>query len=122
MIGSSCVRACASRAAGEMCIRDSPYAFLAVPITTAMFTELADMQAEGDAEGVKRGIIGGTNQILFFMIPFALYLMVFALPLVTLYHAGAFTMDNVNSIATYMTCLLYTSCRRPRLPPARGHP
>ena len=40
-----------------------PYAFLAVPITTAMFTELADMQAEGDAEGVKRGIIGGTNQI-----------------------------------------------------------
>ncbi|MFQ9181654.1 MAG: lipid II flippase MurJ [Eggerthella lenta] len=76
-----------------------PYAFLAVPITTAMFTELADMQAEGDAEGVKRGIIGGTNQILFFMIPFALYLMVFALPLVTLYHAGAFTMDNINSIA-----------------------
>ena len=84
-----------------------PYAFLAVPITTAMFTELADMQAEGDAEGVKRGIIGGTNQILFFMIPFALYLMVFALPLVTLYHAGAFTMDNVNSIATYMTVLAF---------------
>ena len=84
-----------------------PYAFLAVPITTAMFTELADMQAEGDTEGVKRGIIGGTNQILFFMIPFALYLMVFALPLVTLYHAGAFTMDNVNSIATYMTVLAF---------------
>ena len=47
------------------------------------------------------------NQILFFMIPFALYLMVFALPLVTLYHAGAFTMDNVNSIATYMTVLAF---------------
>ena len=29
-----------------------PYAFLAVPITTAMFTELADMQAEGNAKGV----------------------------------------------------------------------
>ena len=72
-----------------------------------MFTELADMQAEGDTEGVKRGIVGGTNQILFFMIPFALYLMVFALPLVTLYHAGAFTMDNVNSIATYMTVLAF---------------
>ena len=24
-----------------------PYSFLAVPITTAMFTELSDMQAEG---------------------------------------------------------------------------
>ena len=82
-----------------------PYAFLAVPITTAMFTELADMQAEGDAEGVKRGIVDGTNQILFFMIPFALFLIVFSLPLVTLYHAGAFTMDNVSSIATYLSVL-----------------
>ncbi len=81
-----------------------PYSFLAVPITTAMFTELADMQAEGNAEGVKRGIVSGTNQILFFMIPFALYLMVFSLPLVTLYHAGAFTMENVSSIASYMAC------------------
>ncbi|RDB60803.1 virulence factor MviN [Gordonibacter sp. 28C] len=84
-----------------------PYAFLAVPITTAMFTELADMQAEGNTEGVKRGIVGGTNQILFFMIPFALYLMVFALPLVSLYHAGAFTMENVSSIATYMAVLAF---------------
>lgn len=80
-----------------------PYAFLAVPITTAMFTELADMQAEGNLEGMKRGIVGGTSQILFFMIPFALYLAVFSLPLVTLYNAGAFTMENVPSIATYLS-------------------
>ncbi|WP_290996249.1 murein biosynthesis integral membrane protein MurJ [Gordonibacter sp.] len=79
-----------------------PYSFLAVPITTAMFTELADMQAEGNAAGVKRGIVSGTNQILFFMIPFAMYLMVFALPLVTLYNAGAFTMENVSSVASYL--------------------
>lgn len=84
-----------------------PYAFLAVPITTAMFTELADMQAEGNVEGVKRGIVSGTNQILFFMIPFALYLIVFSLPLVTLYHAGAFTMDNVSSIANYLAVLAF---------------
>ncbi len=79
-----------------------PYSFLAVPITTAMFTELSDMRAEGDMEGVKRGIVGGTNQILFFMIPFAMYLAVFSMPLVTLYHAGAFTMEHVTSIATYL--------------------
>ncbi len=79
-----------------------PYSFLAVPITTAMFTELSDMRAEGNMEGVKRGIVGGTNQILFFMIPFAMYLAVFSLPLVTLYHAGAFTMDSVTSIASYL--------------------
>ena len=79
-----------------------PYSFLAVPITTAMFTELSDMQAEGNTEGVKRGIVSGTNQILFFMIPFAMYLAVFSMPLVTLYHAGAFTMENVSAIATYL--------------------
>ena len=79
-----------------------PYSFLAVPITTAMFTELSDMQAEGNMEGVKRGIVSGTNQILFFMIPFAMYLAVFSMPLVTLYHAGAFTMENVSAIATYL--------------------
>ena len=79
-----------------------PYSFLAVPITTAMFTELSDMRAEGNMEGVKRGIVGGTNQILFFMIPFALYLATFSMPLVTLYHAGAFTMEHVSSIATYL--------------------
>ncbi len=79
-----------------------PYSFLAVPITTAMFTELSDMRAEGNMAGVKRGIVGGTNQILFFMIPFALYLATFSMPLVTLYHAGAFTMEHVTSIATYL--------------------
>lgn len=84
-----------------------PYSFLAVPITTAMFTELAEMEAMGDAEGVKRGIVSGTNQIIFFMIPFALYLMVFSLPLVSLYNAGAFTAENVSSIATYMSVLAF---------------
>ena len=53
------------------------------------------MQAEGNAKGVKRGIVSGTNQILFFMIPFALYLMVFSLPLITVFRAGAFTAENV---------------------------
>lgn len=79
-----------------------PYSFLAVPITTAMFTELADMQADGNIEGVKRGIVSGTNQILFFMIPFALYLIVFATPLITMYHAGAFTEENIPTVASYL--------------------
>ena len=80
-----------------------PYSFLAVPITTAMFTELSEMQSDGDGEGVKRGIVSGTNQILFFMIPFSFYLVVFSLPLVTLYHAGAFSLDSVSVIASYLS-------------------
>ena len=60
------------------------------------------MQADGNVEGMKRGIVDGTNQILFFMIPFALYLAVFSLPLVMLYHAGAFSLDSVHTIASFL--------------------
>ncbi|MEE0519497.1 lipid II flippase MurJ [Slackia sp.] len=82
-----------------------PYAFLTVPITTAMFTEISEMHANGNMRGFRHGIISGTNQIVFFMVPFALYLVVFAEPLVTLYHIGAFTEDNISQIALYLAAL-----------------
>ena len=82
-----------------------PYSFLAIPITTAMFTELSEMKAEGDMRGVTRAITNGTAQIMFLLVPFALYLMVFATPLVTLYHVGAFTTDNITRIASYLAVL-----------------
>lgn len=82
-----------------------PYAFLTVPITTAMFTEISEMHAKGNLRGFKRGLASGTNQILFFMVPFALFLIVFAEPLVTLYHIGAFTEENIGQIALYLAAL-----------------
>ena len=77
-----------------------PYSFLAIPITTAMFTELSEMKAEGDMKGVVSAITNGTAQIMFLLVPFALYLAVFSVPLVTLYHVGAFTMENIQSISS----------------------
>ena len=82
-----------------------PYSFLAIPITTAMFTELSEMKADGDMKGVTHAIASGTAQIMFLLVPFALYLMVFSVPLVTLYHVGAFTMENITSIASYLAVL-----------------
>ena len=82
-----------------------PYAFLTIPITTAMFTEISDMYAHGDMVGLKAGVISGVNQIIFFMIPMALFLVIFATPLVTLYHIGAFTADNITQIALYLAFL-----------------
>ncbi len=82
-----------------------PYAFLTVPITTTLFTEISDMQTRGDMDGFKRAVVSGTNQILFFMVPFMLYLIVFAEPLVTLYHIGAFTQENISQIAIYLIAL-----------------
>ena len=55
--------------------------------------------------GVVAGIIDGTRQVLFLMIPMALYLMVFSTPLVTLYHIGAFTADAIGQIASYLAVM-----------------
>lgn len=82
-----------------------PYSFLAIPVATAMFTELSDMQAAGDLAGALRGVTGGAAQIFFLMIPFGLYLIVFSQPLVTLYHIGAFTEDAIGQIARYLAVM-----------------
>ena len=82
-----------------------PYSLLAIPITTALFTELTHLHEDGDHDGFVRAVTSGTSQIMFLLIPFALYLVVFAFPLVTLYHFGAFTMDNVAQIAAFLAGL-----------------
>lgn len=79
-----------------------PYAFLAVPITTAMFTELSELHANGNMDGFKAAIVNGSRQIFFLTIPFAMFLAVFAYALVNLYHAGAFTEEHVAGVATYL--------------------
>lgn len=79
-----------------------PYAFLSVPLSTTLFTELSDMAAGGDRRPMMRTIAMGCQQSLFFMVPFALYLMVFAAPLVSLFQAGAFTSESVDMVASYL--------------------
>ena len=44
---------------------------------------------------------------MFLLVPFALYLAVFSVPLVTLYHVGAFTMENIQSISSYLVVLAF---------------
>ena len=85
-----------------------PYGFLAVPITTAMFTELSELIANENMEGFKAAIVNGSRQILFLTIPFAIYLAVFAYALVNLYHAGAFTMEHVTGVATYLIFVAFS--------------
>lgn len=79
-----------------------PYSLLAIPITTALFTELTHLHEDGDAKGFAACVTQGTSEIMFLLIPFALYLVVFSTPLVTLYHFGAFTMENVAQIAAFL--------------------
>ena len=79
-----------------------PYAILTVPITTAMFTELSDSWAKGDEKDFKEGISSGMGQILFFMVPFALYLVVFSMPLVSILASGGFTAEALDMTSSYL--------------------
>ena len=79
-----------------------PYAILTVPITTAMFTELSDSWARGDERSFREGISSGMGQILFFMVPFALYLIVFSMPLVSVLASGGFTAEALDMTASYL--------------------
>ena len=82
-----------------------PYAILAIPITTAMFTELSESVSKGDMEAYKRGVSMGTGQIMFFLVPFSLYLIVFSEPLITLLAAGRFSSDDIAMTASYLAVL-----------------
>lgn len=81
------------------------YAILVVPITTTLFTEISDMYAENNMTGVKKAIISGTNQIFFFMIPFMLYLIVYSVPLISLFQVGAFSEESTYATAAYLGAL-----------------
>ena len=82
-----------------------PYAFLAVPVTTTLFTELAGMVADRDDAAVRRTIISGTQQNFFSMVPFMLYLIVFAVPLVSLFRAGSFDWTSVSLVRGYLAVM-----------------
>lgn len=82
-----------------------PYSLIAIPLTTALFTELTHFLEDGNEAGFVGAVSSGTSQIVFLLIPFAMYLVVFSKPLVTLYHSGAFTMENVEQIARYLSAL-----------------
>lgn len=82
-----------------------PYAFLAVPVTTTLFTELAGMVADCDHAAVRRTIVSGTQQNFFSMVPFMLYLIVFAVPLVSLFRAGSFDWTSVELVSGYLAVM-----------------
>ena len=82
-----------------------PYSLLAVSITTALYTELARDAACGDDDAVRRGISAGIGQMFFYLVPFALYLIVFSYPLNMVYCAGKFTLDGVALVSEYLVYL-----------------
>lgn len=82
-----------------------PYSVLSIPITVAMFTELSALWAKGDRDGYLRGLTKGASEILFTLMPFMLYLVVFAEPLMLLLRSGRFTAEDASLTAFYLRFL-----------------
>lgn len=82
-----------------------PYSVFAIPITTAMFTELSSFVASGRIKRFVQGLAHGSGQILFLLIPFALYLMVFSPCLANMLKSARMTAEDVEILSTYIIWL-----------------
>ena len=82
-----------------------PYALIAASLSTALYTELSHDAQEKDYDSVRTGISRGVAQMLFFLIPFALYLIVFARPLNMIYCAGKFDKSGVALVSEFLVYL-----------------
>lgn len=75
-----------------------PYGIVAAALSMALFTELADLDAKGDKAGFTVMFAKGFKTTLFLIVPLAACLMALAVPLVSLYHAGEFTQEDVDAV------------------------
>ena len=82
-----------------------PYALIAASLSTALYTELSHDAQEQDYDSVRTGISSGVAQMLFFLIPFAMYLIVFARPLNMIYCAGKFDESGVALVSEFLIYL-----------------
>jgi putative peptidoglycan lipid II flippase len=76
-----------------------PYGVLAVALSTAMFTEMSSSAAKGDLSAFRDNVRSGLRGTFFLIIPMATLLYVMSSMLVTLYHAGRFTADDIAMVA-----------------------
>lgn len=72
-----------------------PYGIVAAALSIALFTELADFAAQKNWTRFKEMLLRGIRLTAFLIVPLAACLMALANPLVSLYHAGEFTEENV---------------------------
>lgn len=76
-----------------------PYGVLAVALSTAMFTEMSASAAADDLRRFKDNVRNGLRGTFFLIIPMAALLLVMSSMLVTLYHAGRFTAEDIDMVA-----------------------
>lgn len=76
-----------------------PYGVLAVALSTAMFTEMSESVARENMVAFRDNVKTGLRGTFFLIIPMATLLVIMAPLLITLYHAGQFTADDIATVA-----------------------
>ena len=64
-----------------------------------MFTEMSDSSAKGNIKKLRRQVNTGLSITLIAIIPLAMLMGTFALPLMSLFRAGAFNAGDVQTVA-----------------------
>ena len=81
-----------------------PYSVFSVPLSTALFTELTENYARGDMDSYRSELTRGISSISFYLIPCALLLIAFSVPL-TCVLAGSMTDEQILLTAGYLAFL-----------------
>lgn len=76
-----------------------PYGVVAVSLSRAMFTEQSDAVAKDDWPALRRYVTRGLRGTLFLIVPLAGLMCVLSEPIIGLFRAGAFTAEDVHSVA-----------------------
>ena len=82
-----------------------PYSIFAVPISVTMFTELSDCYAEKRIGKFKEYFANGVRKLFYTLIPFTMFLIVFAPCLIAVFDNGSFTEEEVELTVGYLRCL-----------------
>lgn len=82
-----------------------PFSIFAIPISVTLFTELSSCRVAGDHEGYITCLAAGARKIMFTLIPFAMYLVVFAPALIAVFATGKFTSEASEQAVGYLRSL-----------------
>jgi putative peptidoglycan lipid II flippase len=82
-----------------------PFSIFAIPISVTMFTELSQSYQAGDMDTFRSQLALGMRRVFFTLIPFALYLMVFAPCLIAVLGSGRFEGEALGQTVGYLQAL-----------------
>ena len=80
-----------------------PHGVLAVSLSRALFTEMSDDAAKNNFESLRAHVESGISGTMLLMIPLACLMGALSEPLMQLFRAGAFSADDVKTVAQVLT-------------------